>query len=45
MIPHATLELMDDVGHIPMIEAPDRFNALIERYAPATAAAPVKQAA
>lgn len=36
MIPHATLELMDDVGHIPMFETPDRFNALIEQYAPAT---------
>ncbi|MFT4049676.1 MAG: alpha/beta hydrolase [Solirubrobacterales bacterium] len=39
MIPHATLELMDDVGHIPMFETPDRFNALIERYAPAADAA------
>lgn len=32
MIPQATLELMDDVGHIPMFETPDRFNALIEKY-------------
>ena len=24
MIPHAKLELMDDVGHIPMFETPDR---------------------
>jgi pimeloyl-ACP methyl ester carboxylesterase len=45
MIPHATLELMDDVGHIPMFEAPDRFNVLIEQYAPASAAAPVEAAA
>ncbi|MBJ7459579.1 MAG: alpha/beta hydrolase [Thermoleophilaceae bacterium] len=34
MIPQAKLELMDEVGHIPMFETPDRFNALIERYAP-----------
>lgn len=39
MIPHATLELMDDTGHIPMFETPDRFNALIEQYAVATAPA------
>jgi pimeloyl-ACP methyl ester carboxylesterase len=30
MIPHARLEMMDDIGHIPMFEDPDRFNALIE---------------
>lgn len=35
MIPHAKLELMDDVGHIPMFETPEAFNALIEQYAPA----------
>jgi pimeloyl-ACP methyl ester carboxylesterase len=34
MIPQAKLELMDDVGHIPMFETPERFNALIEKYAP-----------
>jgi pimeloyl-ACP methyl ester carboxylesterase len=46
MIPQAKLELMDDVGHIPMFETPDRFNALIEKYAPATSAdAPAAQAA
>jgi pimeloyl-ACP methyl ester carboxylesterase len=48
MIPHAKLELMDDVGHIPMFETPDRFNALIEQYAPASpaaAAAPIESAA
>jgi len=44
MIPQATLELMDDVGHIPMFETPDRFNALIEQYAPA-AEQPVAAAA
>lgn len=30
MIPSARLELIDDVGHIPMFETPDRFNALLE---------------
>lgn len=30
MIPGSRLELMDDVGHIPMFETPERFNALIE---------------
>lgn len=30
MIPHARLEILDRVGHIPMFETPDRFNALIE---------------
>ncbi|MGK2878078.1 MAG: alpha/beta fold hydrolase [Solirubrobacterales bacterium] len=43
MIPHAKLELMDDVGHIPMFETPERFNALIEQYAPAVV--PVANAA
>lgn len=32
LIPHATLEIMDDVGHIPMFETPERFNALLERH-------------
>lgn len=45
MIPHAKLELMDDVGHIPMFETPDRFNAVIEKYVPETAAAAPAQAA
>lgn len=35
MIPQAELELMDDVGHIPMFEAPERFNALLDRHLPA----------
>lgn len=39
MIPHAKLELMDDVGHIPMFETPEQFNALIEHYIPSTSAA------
>jgi pimeloyl-ACP methyl ester carboxylesterase len=43
MIPQATLELMDDVGHIPMFETPDRFNALIEKYAPSTSGATSEQ--
>jgi pimeloyl-ACP methyl ester carboxylesterase len=30
MIPHSRLELMDGVGHIPMYETPERFNAVIE---------------
>lgn len=30
MIPQARLELLDDVGHIPMFETPERFNALLE---------------
>lgn len=33
MIPHARLEMMPEVGHIPMFEAPDRFNALIAHHA------------
>lgn len=42
MIPHAELELMDDVGHIPMFETPDRFNKLLDRHLAASAAgAPV----
>lgn len=32
MIPHASLELMDDVGHIPMFETPERFNKLLASY-------------
>ncbi len=43
MIPHAKLELMDDVGHIPMFETPDRFNALIEQYAPPARSAAAKE--
>lgn len=45
MIPQAKLELMDDVGHIPMFEAPDRFNAVIEKYVPAIADAARVEAA
>lgn len=30
--PDATLELWDDVGHSPQIEAPGRFNALLRRF-------------
>ena len=39
MIPQATLELMDDVGHIPMFETPDEFNALIEDFVAADSGA------
>lgn len=45
MIPHAKLELMDDVGHIPMFETPERFNALIEQYIPASPATAADDAA
>lgn len=40
-IPHAKLELMDDVGHIPMFETPERFNAVLEQHL----ATPVQPAA
>ncbi len=36
LIPHAKLELMDQVGHIPMFEAPERFNAVLEQHLAAT---------
>jgi pimeloyl-ACP methyl ester carboxylesterase len=45
MIPQAKLELMDDVGHIPMFETPDRFNALLSRYLPVSEPAPAQAAA
>lgn len=31
-IPQAEVELMDEVGHIPMFETPERFNALVEHH-------------
>lgn len=51
LIPHAELEIMDDVGHIPMFETPDRFNALVEHHlvagsqGAAGAATPIEPAA
>jgi pimeloyl-ACP methyl ester carboxylesterase len=45
LIPHAELELMDGVGHIPMFETPDRFNALIEEHLVKAPAADVAVAA
>jgi pimeloyl-ACP methyl ester carboxylesterase len=30
MIPHARLELLEEIGHIPMFETPEIFNPLIE---------------
>jgi pimeloyl-ACP methyl ester carboxylesterase len=44
LIPHARLELMDDVGHIPMFETPERFNAVLEDFL-ASAATPAQAAA
>lgn len=39
MIPHADLRLIPDTGHIPMFETPDQFNAIIDEFAAAPAAA------
>lgn len=30
MIPHARLVLLEEVGHIPMFETPEEFNAIVE---------------
>jgi pimeloyl-ACP methyl ester carboxylesterase len=35
MIPQAKLELLDDVGHIPMFEKPELFNSLLNEHLPA----------
>lgn len=31
-LPNAQLEVIDDAGHLPMVDAPERFAALLERY-------------
>lgn len=45
MLPEATLEIIDDTGHIPMFETPDLFNALIAEHVPAPATAQISAAA
>ncbi len=35
-VPHAHLEAIADVGHLPMIEEPERFARLLHRYADPT---------
>lgn len=31
-IPHAQLEVLESVGHLPNLEAPDRFNAVLHEF-------------
>ena len=31
-LPSAWLEVIDDAGHLPMVDAPERFSALLESY-------------
>ncbi|MGB1583165.1 MAG: alpha/beta fold hydrolase [Solirubrobacterales bacterium] len=45
MLPDARLELIDDTGHIPMFETPEKFNALIEDFAAGGIAATTSAAA
>lgn len=46
MLPHASVEILEDTGHIPMYETPEQFNAMLDRYLDATPAeAVVDQAA
>ncbi len=39
-VPHAHLEVIPDVGHMPMIEAPEAFTELLIRYADPTVPLP-----
>ncbi len=32
LIPHATLRILDDTGHVPMLERPQTFNALLADF-------------
>jgi 2-hydroxy-6-oxonona-2,4-dienedioate hydrolase len=42
LIPHARLYWIDECGHVPMLETPDRFNEVIDHFMSMNAKNPVK---